>query len=250
MSEAFHQSFANALAHNDPSGLAAFVSDSDAPGLAVYRNNVAKSLTDALGDASPAVRRLIGPRNFSALARRYRETYPLRTGSLALYGEGLVALIEQWEPVGHLPFLADIARIDRAWLEAHHAINLPTMMLKDAQTLDPAALATLAPGLHKSVRIIPSQFPAYAIWRTNREDDAVETVRLDAGPQTALVHRPRGDVLHRTLTPAEQVFLGCIADGETFEAASCAVARDIPGADPAPVFIRLLTEGVFSRDFL
>ena len=44
---------------------------------------------------------------------------------------------DEFEPAAHLPYLADVARIERAWTEAYHAA--------EAHPLDPAAFAALAP---------------------------------------------------------------------------------------------------------
>ena len=245
MSERFHDSFAGALKTGDASALADLVSDADSPGFAVYRNNVVSNIIGTLGDAYPAVKRLVGDRLFAAMAKAYWESHPPIERSLTLYGEGFADHIETWPPAAKLIYLADVARIDRAWLEAHHAEDAAPLTVKAVQAMPPEQLGACTPGLHPSVRRIASDQPAYSIWRANREDEVVEKIRLDTSRETALVHRPKGDVKHRTLTPVEARFLDAMSKGASFDGASGVVANSFPGADPAPVFIRLLTEGVF-----
>src|SRR3546814_5214850 len=80
-----------------------------------------------------------------------------------------------------LPYLADVARIERAWIEAYHAAEAPA--------LDPAALARFTPDelpalrlrLHPSVRLVRSRFPAMTIWRMNVGDGVPAPVDLKLG---------------------------------------------------------------------
>jgi len=245
MPDRFHDVFAAALKTGDAGALSNRLSGPDSPGFSVYRNNVVSSIITTLGDAYPAVKRLVGDRFFANMAKAYWEDHPPTTRSLTLYGERFADHVAAWKPAENLTYLADIARLDRAWLHAHHAEDAPALTVKSVQAMAPEALGAYRPGLHPSARVITSDQPVYTIWRTNREDETVEKIRLDTARETALVHRPKGDVKHRTLTPVEALFLDAIAKGASFDGASGVVANSFPGADPAPVFISLLTEGVF-----
>ena len=245
MADAFQTRFADALRSGDSEGLTDFLRDPTAPGFAVYRNNVVRSIIDALGDAYPAVKRLVGEQFFAAMTRDYWQAHPPAARTLTLYGAHFADHIAAWKPAEKLTYLPDVARIDRAWLEAHHAEDAAPLTVKQVQAMPPEKLGAHTPGLHPSVRRIKSEFPAWSIWQTNREDDEVRKIVLTRGSETTLVHRPHGDVKHCTLTPAEAQFLTRIAEGGSFDDASRIVANAFPGADPAPVFIHLLTEGVF-----
>jgi hypothetical protein len=244
MSE-FHDRFAAALKSGDAAALAAFTDSEPDSRFQVYRNNVVKGAADTLGDAYPAVKRLVGDSFFQGMARAFWAVHPPAERTLTLFGAGFPDFIAGFEPAQTLVYLADVARLDRAWLEAHHAPDAAPLTVQDITDWPPDRLAACAPGLHPSVRLCASEFPAWAIWRTNREDAEVERISLDRRPETALVHRPQMEVRHRRLSPAEMVFLTCIGQGASFEAASGAVADQFPGAEPAPVFIALLKEGVF-----
>ncbi|MEE2565522.1 DNA-binding domain-containing protein [Hyphobacterium marinum] len=246
MPDTWQDLFASALVTGDASRIASRLSDPDAPGFAVYRNTVVRSAVDALGDAYPAVKRLLGDQRFSAVARAFWEAHPPRERTLSLYGEGFAAMLDHHDASSPYPWLPDVARIDRAWLESHHAADAPLLTLRNVQGVEPAALASLRVRLHPAVRVIASDFPAWSIWRTNREDETVRRVRLGEGGEIALIHRPAGEIRHRRLEQAEAGFLKALAAGETLEAAA-AILTD-PGQDPIQIFIRLLKEGLFARD--
>ena len=82
---------------------------------AVYRNNVVVGLTETLKDAFPAVHRIVGADFFRAMARAYVMVEPPRSPILLDYGAGFPDFIRQFEPAAVLPYLADVARIERAW---------------------------------------------------------------------------------------------------------------------------------------
>src|SRR6516162_1676629 len=92
---------------------------------AVYRNNVIVGLTQILKDAYPAVHRIVGSEFFHALARAYIVGDLPRSPMLFDYGAGLPDFIGRFEAASVLPYLADVARIERAWSEAYHSAEAP-----------------------------------------------------------------------------------------------------------------------------
>src|ERR1700748_496895 len=87
----------------------------------VYRNNVTVSLIGALASIYPAVQRITGADFFRAMARFHiRATQPT-SPLLFEYGRDFPAFIEHYEYAQSMPWLADVARIERAWLDAYHA---------------------------------------------------------------------------------------------------------------------------------
>ena len=87
----------------------------------VYRNNVTVSLIDALASIYPAVQRITGVEFFRAMARFHIRATPPRSPLLFEYGRDFPAFIEHYEYAQSMPYLADVARIERAWLDAYHA---------------------------------------------------------------------------------------------------------------------------------
>ena len=103
----------------------------------IYRNNVTVSLINALAAVYPAVQRITGVEFFRAMARFHVRATPPRSPLLFEYGRDFPAFVETYEYTRRLPWLADVARIERAWLDAHHA--------GDAEPLFVDALAAFPP---------------------------------------------------------------------------------------------------------
>jgi hypothetical protein len=198
---------------------------------AVYRNNVVVGLTEALKDAFPAIRRIVGADFFQAMARAYVVAEPPRTPILLDYGAGFPDFIRQFEPAASLPYLGDVARIERAWTEAYHA--------PEASPLDPAAFTAIEPSqlpeirllLHPSVRVVRSQFPALTIWQMNIGDGVPAPVDFTAGGEDVLVVRPVADVEVRSVPGGSLEFIRALAGGMSVLAALTAAISVDPGFD-------------------
>ena len=198
---------------------------------AVYRNNVVAGLTETLKDAFPAVQRIVGADFFHAMARAYVAAEPPRTPILLDYGAGFPDFIRQFEPAASLPYLGDVARIERAWTEAYHA--------PEASPLDPAAFTAIEPSqlpeirllLHPSVRVVRSQFPALTIWQMNIGDGVPAPVDFTAGGEDVLVVRPVADVEVRSVPGGSLEFILALAGGMSVLAALTAAISVDPGFD-------------------
>eukprot|EP01036_Dinobryon_divergens_P055409 gene55409-73990_t len=81
--------------------------DEAAQRFAVYRNNVAHSLTRALARRFPVVERLVGLEFFTAMARLYIEADLPASPQLFLWGEGFARFLQGFPPVRSLAYLPD-----------------------------------------------------------------------------------------------------------------------------------------------
>jgi Putative DNA-binding domain len=184
-------------------------------------------LIDALREAFPATHRIVGTEFFDAMARVYVAQEPPNSPILLEYGSGFADFVEAFEPSATLPYLSDVCRIERAWLEAYHAT--------EAFPIDPAQLgaipSTQIPGLrlelHPSVRLIRSRFPALTIWKTNIEGGTPIPVDLDSGGENILIARPVADVEVRGLSRGCMGFVQALAARFTIlRAADIALSSD------------------------
>jgi hypothetical protein len=186
---------------------------------AVYRNNVVVGLTETLKDAFPAVHRIVGADFFRAMARAYVMVEPPRSPILLDYGAGFPDFVRQFEPAAVLPYLSDVARIERAWTEAYHA--------PEASPIDPGVFMAIAPdqlpvvqlALHPSLRLVRSRFPALTIWQMNVADGVPTPVDLAADGEDVLVVRPSADVEVRSIPNGSLEFIQALADGKSVLAA-------------------------------
>ena len=212
---------------------------------AVYRNNVTVSLIDALADVFPSTMRITGTDFFRAMARFHMRAAPPSSPLLFEYGHDFPDFIERYEYAKPVPWLADVARIERAWLDAYHAA--------DAEPLAPQALGSvpanrladtvLAP--HPATRIVRSRFPATSIFVANRNDGPVGPIEV-AGPEDALVTRPHLEVMVRLLPPGGAVFLMRLIVGEPLGIAAAAALADSPEFDLTANIAGMLAAGVFT----
>ena len=178
---------------------------------AVYRNNVVAGLIDALRETFPVALRIVGEDFFNAMARAYVALDPPRSPILLEYGAGFANFIDEFEPASSLPYLSDVCRIERAWLDAYHA--------PEALPIDPSQLGAVPPSeipgirleLHPSVRLLRSKFPALTIWKTNVDGGAPIPVDLEGGGEDVLIGRPYADVEVRGISGSAFTFVQAIA---------------------------------------
>ncbi|WP_372833199.1 HvfC/BufC N-terminal domain-containing protein, partial [Puniceibacterium confluentis] len=119
---AFHAALLDA-ATAVPAGLTDGNGHSAGRRYAVYRNNVAVSLRDALETGYPAIARLLGRENFRHVAGLHLRASPPETPCMMLYGADFPDFLASLAPLAHLPYLADVARIEWGLRCAYHAAD-------------------------------------------------------------------------------------------------------------------------------
>ena len=208
----------------------------------VYRNNVVAGLIAALGEAYPVVLRLVGLEFFRAMAAAYVTRHPPQSPILLAYGAGFPRFLASFPPVKSLPYLSDVARIERAWVEAYHAPDQNPAEVTPLLTLPPAILGAVRVNLHSSLRLIASHFPALTIWQSNQPGNTPSPVDLTVG-ETALILRPRQEVVVQKLTLGGTAFFAALQEGDTImQAAARGIAQD-PALDFAGNLSALLLSG-------
>ncbi len=196
---------------------------------AVYRNNVVAGLIDALRETFPVTLRIVGREFFDAAARIYVGSDPPRSPILLEYGSGFASFLDQFEPASSVPYLGDVCRIERAWLEAYHAAEADPIDPSDLRMALPSEISELRIDLHPSIRLIRSTFPALTIWETNVNDGLPVPVDLGAGGQDILIGRPYADVESRRVSRGAFDFVHALLIRTTVRHASrIALAAD-PG---------------------
>src|SRR5262245_41548062 len=86
--------------------------------LSIYRNTSLSGAVEALADNFPVVRAIVGEAMFRSVAVDYALAQPPNSPVLALYGDRFADWIEAEAWSAQLPYLADVARIERLHLEA------------------------------------------------------------------------------------------------------------------------------------
>lgn len=207
---------------------------------AVYRNNVAHSLVEALRRRFPVIERLVGAEFASAMFGAFVRAHPPRSPLMMEYGDRMPGFLETFPPVAGLPYLADMARLELARGVAYHAA--------DAEPLDRTALAdaagrapeTLRLRLHPSVQVLTSSHPVHRIWSMN-QPGATPRPLADAGAESVLIARSGLTVLTLPLTAPAARFLTVLLAGGSLAEAGAAAGPDF---DPSEDLARLIGAGL------
>lgn len=235
--------FAKPLLNPDlppPTGLKAWNGSDPAARYAVYRNNVVISLIDALADAFPVVRQLVGEDFFHAMAREYVRLRPPTSPVMAFYGGDFPNFIADFEAAACLPYLADVARLEWAYVCAFHAADadgLPISALADLMS-QPERLAITRLRFAPAVHLIRSNHAVVSIWHAHQGEgdwSGIDPNRKEA----ALIVRPGLTVRIVPLSESAAGFLSELMAGRGIAAAyeQC-VESSMP--DIAEIFSLLL----------
>jgi hypothetical protein len=184
----------------------------------VYANNAMHALVSALSATFPVVQRILGEPGFTSVAIGYaRQHPPPRDALLIWYGREFPRFLESLEVAG-APYLADLARLEFAWLEAYHAAEAEPLPAAHFATLIPEQLVAARLSPHPSVRLLRSSWAIDRIWRSDPGIAAGgdRPAEDGAGACCLIVARPFAEV--RVLPVSSPVFdcLGELCEGTLF----------------------------------
>ncbi len=208
----------------------------------VYRNNVAVSLTEALATGFPTVRKLVGDDFFKAMAGVFLRAHPPEDPRLATYGGKFPGFLAGFDPVSHLPYLPDVARLDLGLRQSYHAADVTPLSVVG---LDPAQVLELRPRLSPATLILRSRFAAYDIWRFNAEAGAPKP---GATAQDVLISRPQFDPAPHLLPLGGFTFARHLKGKLTLAEAMTATLAIDATADVSTLLTLFLTTGALTLD--
>lgn len=240
----FHRDFERALG-GDVSAMADRLGQ-DGHALAalrVYVNTSLKGRVDALAANYPTVRQMVGEDWFAAAALAFVEETPDASPVLAAFGRSFSDWLSRFPPAADLPFLAPVAKLDRAWTEAHLAADTPALDLDAVRAQGPRFAATPA-RLRPDVRVFWFDWSAPSLWLAHR-DGSDGPLTWEPRAEGLLIHRPTAEVRWRRLSAPEARFLRACARG-----LSPAVAALQAGFAPAAqerAIAGPVAEGVFQH---
>ena len=115
---------------------------------------------------------------------------------LDFYAAALPEFLERFKPAASLPYLPDVARLERAVSRAFHAADAKALAPAELADLPQSAQGSVSFVPHPSVGLLSSNYPVDAIWRAvlAREDAALAAIDLDSGSVWLLVERTAGIV--------------------------------------------------------
>jgi hypothetical protein len=193
---------------------------------AVYRNNVAVGLANALAERFPVVKRLVGDDFFRAMAHVYATAELPHSPVMLYHGETFPGFIDDFEPARPIPYLGDIARIEMARGLAYHAADATSLEPDAFAALPPHRLGALRVRFHPSLSIITSSHPIYSIWHMN-QDPVRFTPASPWTKEAVLVARPRLKVRTQPITHGNAAFICALATGSTLADAVFAAGQAV-----------------------
>lgn len=211
----------------------------------VYRNNVTVSLLQALVSIYPAVQRITGPDFFRAMARFHLYETPPKSPLLFEYGRDFPDFIDRYEYARPMPWLGDVARIERAWLDAYHAADAEPLVISDFSAVPADRLADAVFQAHPATRVVRSPYAAVSIFAANRASGIPPLI--DAGEaEDALITRPELEVTVHHLPPGGAVFLQSLAAAVPLGEAAAAALEAHPSFDVGAAIAGMLEAGAFT----
>lgn len=182
---------------------------------AVHRATATLGLVSALATRHPVLERMLGAETFADLALAFVATDRPRTALLIDWGSGLPDFVAAHPDLADWPWLADVARLEVAWNEAHHAAEAVPVTIAALAALDPEALAGARIVAHPSLRLVETAWPVAALWAANGEAETIAP-----GAEFILVLRPDADVTVHSVDRAGHAFAAALAGGATIAAAA------------------------------
>ncbi|MFA6115277.1 MAG: putative DNA-binding domain-containing protein [Sphingomonas sp.] len=206
--------------------------------LEVHRATIGNGFMRVLALGYPTVEALVGAGFFERMALDYHDTPSLRMdAALADYGKAFPGFAAGYAPVQSLPYLADVARLDRAVDHCQGAEAANERFVIDE---------TVSLELPRSLRLLALAFPAVEIRAAIFDGDDGALGKLDITPRrrAAAVWRSGRSVVVSPMAPSAMRFLATLKAGATPDAALAAAA----GEQPADVLTTLQTD-VFAAAF-
>ncbi len=233
--------FARALASPRmawPEGLRSWNGSSAPERFKVYRNNVAHSLRVALAEGFPVVAQLVGDDFFAALARAFVRAHPPRSPVLVAWGDEFPSFIDGFmqglAPDARLPYLADVARLERARVRAFHAADATVLAPAElaAHLARPEQLPRLRLQLQPGLTVLRSPYPVVSLWQAHQVDGDVQLPDWQNLPgEAALVLRQgqglAGDVVVVPLPDEAASFVHALQGGAPLADASASAGPSL-----------------------
>ena len=185
--------------------------------LAIYGDGYRSRLIEVLAANYPALAKLLGPEDFTALGTAYVRAHDSSFRSVRYYGAELATFLSAQPEYEQVPVLGELARWEWAMTEVFDAA--------DAVPIGPAALAQIAPArwaelcfeFHPSLRRLELFWNAPQLWKALTTDGAERRqpeVRADATPW--VLWREELQTYFRSLQESEAEALDAARGGASF----------------------------------
>lgn len=198
-------------------------------GLRVHANTISHARLVALEDSFPRTRDYLGEVAFNRVSRAFLDGGGAQGRSVVKIGADFPDWLAD-------PIAADLARVERAWLESYHAADIPALALANLAGLDEPALLALRVRRHPATRIVSLTHAAAPLIDSSFAADA----------RALMVTRPDVTVEMRTIDPADAAALAMADDPTPLGNLIALLAEDHPGGGAA--IAALIGVGAFEKE--
>lgn len=208
-------------------------SEQTPPAFAVYRNTWLKGLLDALDANYPTVAMILGADQFEAVALQFARNHPTRTPVLALYGAEFPGFLANHEAADDIPYLRDVAALERLWTECFFAPDRATLHSSRLASVNEAELLQLRLRVHPATRFARFETPAVTIWQAHRAESGFDELEPEWHAEHVLVTRHGMSIAVNLIDEAAHRLLFEIQRDQVLGDAIAATADAHPGCDLA-----------------
>jgi hypothetical protein len=180
---------------------------------------------------------------FDGVASDYWAECPPSSPVLALYGDCLPEWLGRQSWISEFPYLSDVARIDRNYIEALFSPDRQSLVMSQLHGMSDWRGLRLA--LHPATRFDWLKTPAMSIWSAQREEIQGE-LEFDWVGEGVLITRPDLEVLATRLDREAHHLLSGIRAGASVGDAALATASLYPETDMGSLFTSLVNLGAFA----
>ena len=188
----------------------------------IYADAYFYRLLECLGEDFPTTLAVLGEDNFAALVRGYLLEYRPTEPSIVYAGLYLADFLNRHPFSERWPFVAELARLERAVLDVFHAADAPALRVEALRAIPSGEWPAVKLRAHPAVEIVHGE------WRITDLLDAVEHGREWTDPEhreaSVLVWRQNALVHYRSLEPVERDALVLVSKGASLAAVCEAVA--------------------------
>ena len=163
----------------------------------IYQNNVFAALQEYLADVFPATKGVVGKDFFKQMAQVYIQKSPPKQGNIHSYGHHFADIVEYFEGLSDLVYLADLIRYEWALHSAYYAADEQPL---DVSNIDQNDLLSMPVSLSENLHLIESNYPVLSIHAQSLPDYEGDIgVSLDQSQDKILVCRPGFEVITRLI---------------------------------------------------
>ncbi len=191
----------------------------------VYAGGYIARIHESLTETYESVKHVLGEAAFLALAEGYAAAHPSHSYNLSEAGRELAGYLQDTDWAQKLPFLPDLAELERRIAESFHAFSEKPFDPSFLAALDEDGLNSLRLRFQPHVKLAASDWPVLDIWNARKRPAKEMSIDLINRPQRILIYRAGAEVRCRGIDERQHQMLTSLAAGKTLAEACDDLAR-------------------------